>query len=380
MQQCMVSWLVSNAPKVFADLALPESIRNTLETVSVSPDPPHLLITGPAGVGKTISWQLYARQVLGAGWKSTTHVLQCRDLARQKGAMTKFEEFLRPGGGRSDTLAGMLSLDSFDRDIFTQKKDDIPPAGRENSIKNNVPISRLIILEDADYLGHIRQAYLRRMMETVGNASRFILVTRAPSRIIDALRSRTQMIRIPPTSSELMIKTLEKISQNQSETPSRGVLDDIVYISQGNLRKAIFILELLEMRNLSSDRSAVHNLVQSTTLQSSRHILEKALRGAVVEWRWENKSGKKRKILSGAMAEIDNLMNNYGLDSYDIVSQLHDVLVGRRLTLPDILREKLLTALSICDTSLQRSTYPRIHFENFLHKVAKAGKEHGLAF
>tara|TARA_B110000495_G_C22886370_1_gene516918 strand:- start:603 stop:923 length:321 start_codon:yes stop_codon:yes gene_type:complete len=105
-----------------------------------------------------------------------------------------------------------------------------------------------------------------------------------------------------------------------------------------------------------------------------------SLRGAVVEWRWENKAGRKRKVLSGAMAEIDNLMNNYGLDSDDIVLQLHDVLIGRRLTLPDKLREKLLSSLAICDTTLQKSTYARIHFENFLHKVAKAGKEHGLAF
>ncbi|MGY8691915.1 MAG: hypothetical protein ACKVHF_03015, partial [Candidatus Poseidoniales archaeon] len=185
-----------------------------------------------------------------------------------------------------------------DRSIFTKKDGDIPPAGKENQISNIAPISRLIILEDADYLGHIRQAYLRRMMETVGNASRFILVTRAPSRIIDALRSRTQMIRIPPTNKDLMISTLENISKLNFGKPSKGVLEDITYISQGNLRKGIFILELLEMRKLSSDRSAVHNLVQSTTLQSSRHILEMALRGSVIEWRWENKAGKKRKVLS----------------------------------------------------------------------------------
>ena len=100
------------------------------------------------------------------------------------------------------------------------------------------------------------------------------------------------------------------------------------------------------MRKLSSNRSAVHNLVQSTTLQSSRHILEMALRGSVIEWRWENKAGKKRKVLSGAIAEIDKLMNNYGLDADDIVSQLHNVLVGRRLSLPDTLREKLLSEKS----------------------------------
>ena len=43
------------------------------------------------------------------------------------------------------------------------------------------------------------------------------------------------------------------------------------------------------MRKLSKNRSAVHDLVKASTLQSSRHLLEMALRGAVVEWRWENK-------------------------------------------------------------------------------------------
>ena len=32
--------------------------------------------------------------MLGPGWHSTTHVLQCRDLAKSSGAMSKFENFL----------------------------------------------------------------------------------------------------------------------------------------------------------------------------------------------------------------------------------------------------------------------------------------------
>ena len=95
-----------------------------------------------------------------------------------------------------------------------------------------------------------------------------------------------------------------------------------------------------------------------------------ALRGAVVEW-----SGKiegQRKILSGAISEIDNLMNNQGLDADDIINQLHDVIVGRRLSLPDTIKSDMLEALAICDAAIRRSTYARIHFENFLHKVAKS--------
>ncbi|RJU83469.1 MAG: AAA family ATPase [Candidatus Poseidoniales archaeon] len=375
----MPSWLISNAPQTFDEISIPKNVCKKLKAASLSLNPPHLLITGPAGVGKTISWKLYARQILGPGWKSTTHVLQCRDLVRQRGAMGKFEEFLKPGGNSSDTLAGMLSLDSFDREMIKKLEGDVPPAGKEIEANQN-PISRLIILEDADYLGHIRQSYLRRMMETVGNASRFILVTRAPSRIIDALRSRAQMIRIPSTEKNTVLETLENISKINACETDKGVLEDITYISDGNLRKAIFILELLDTRKLSKNRSAVHNLVQASTLQSSRHLLEMALRGAVVEWRWENRGGKKRKILSGAISEIDNLMNNQGLDADDIINQLHDVIVGRRLSLPDTIKSDMLEALAICDAAIRRSTYARIHFENFLHKVAKSGKHHGLAF
>ena len=81
------------------------------------------------GIGKTAAWKLIARQVLGPSWQSTTHVLQARDLARQSGAMAKFEEFLRPSGNdSSDTLAGTMSLDAYDSAFTSAKEGDIPPA------------------------------------------------------------------------------------------------------------------------------------------------------------------------------------------------------------------------------------------------------------
>ena len=378
----MSGWLSTHAPQSFSDLAMPETVRDSLSSASQSADPPHFLITGPSGVGKTAAWRLVARQLLGLGWNSTTHVLQARDLVRQRGAMNTFEEFLRPGGsGSADTLAGRLSLDAFDRGISSSGPGGAAPAGVENAIvEGKLPISRLIVIEDADHLGSIRQAYLRRMMETVGEASRFILVARAPSRIIDALRSRTQMFRIPSTSRETILSCLAELTHIEGVDTAEGVLEDIAYISEGNLRKAIFTLEMLHLRGLANDRSAVHTLVQSTTMQSGRHLIELALRGRVVEWRWESQGGRKKRILTGALAEIDRMMNDYGLDSDDVVHQLHDVLVGRRLSLPDELREELLNALAECEVQLRRSSLARVPFERFLHKVSKAGKQHGLAF
>ena len=108
----MTSWLESKAPTKFSDLLLTANIIDTLETASTGTNPPHLLLSGPSGVGKTAVMRLVARQLLGPGWKATTHILNAKDLSRMPGAMKKFEEFLRPSGS-SNTLAGLTSLDIF---------------------------------------------------------------------------------------------------------------------------------------------------------------------------------------------------------------------------------------------------------------------------
>ncbi len=369
----MASWLETYAPRRFADLAMEETVKNNLRKVSIQANPPHLIIAGPEGVGKTIAWRLVARQVLGPSWKSTTHILQARDLAKSAGAMSKFEEFLRPEGGQSsDTLAGRSSLDSFFDDLTVAVDGDIAPAGAENSeLNSNIErrVSRIIVIEDADYLGPIRQPYLRRMMEATSSTSRFIFTARSPSRIIDALRSRTQQIRISQTSKEIITDRLQEIASSENLEPVRGILGDVAHVANGNLRRAVFLLELLAKSNQLGDRKNLQNVVAATTLVGVQQVIEEALRGRIHDWEWKKEGGRNKRVLKGALGYLDQVMNEHSLDAEDVVLHIHKLLTTGRLLLEENMLCRLLDALSKCDVKLQSSTYGRIQLEEFLHQV-----------
>ena len=376
----MPSWLSIHAPKRFDQLAVPQKIRDQFIRASLSGDPPHLLITGPAGVGKTAAWRLVARQVLGPGWKSTCHVLQARDLSRQAGAMKKFEEFLRPSGQKStDTLASRTSLDAFDRNMWEGDVGEAP-CGEETKVEfGRAPVSRLIVIEDADHLGSRRQPYLRRMMESESHTTRFIFTARAPSRIIDALRSRMQHIRIPPIEMEEIESTVEKVASLEEIDLAEGMSGDIAHVANGNLRKALFTTELLARRGMTGTRNRLYDVVSASTLQHARRMIELALRGKVIEWRWEKKGGRNVKTLEGAMGQLDEMMGVHALDAEDVVHQIHMELTGNRLMLPPELRNEMLDALSTCDVALRGTIHPRIQIEHFLHEISQSGRRHGLA-
>ena len=369
-------WLESHRPVLFSDLLTDPSIVSTLNRLSLQANPPHLLLSGPPGSGKTAAYRLLCRQVLGPSWESTTHVLQARDLARTAGAMATFEAFLRPeGSGSDDTLAGRTSLDAFDHTLTASTSSSPPPAGEETGHATGglAPVSRIIVIEDADHLGHARQSYLRRMMEESSRSARFIFTTHTPSRIIEALRSRAQHVRLPTPTRTMIEQRLDRILSQENHTATRGLLGDVAHVSNGNLRQAIFITQLLAQRGLLDDRAHVQTLMANTSLREVQLMMEEALRGRVHDWKWERQGNKNSRVLKGAMGALDNMMTNHELGARDVVDRVHAFLTRGRSHFQDDTLALLLNALSRCDMQLQRSAQPRIQLERFLHEVAAVG-------
>ena len=294
--------------------------------------------------------------------------------------MAKFEAFLRPAGkGSEDTLAGRTSLDAFDHSMSATSGDAPAPAGDESPevvAGGLAPVSRIIVIEDADFLGHARQSYLRRMMEESSRSARFIFTTHTPSRIIEALRSRTQHLRMPALSRVQIEQRLDHIVHHESLAPASGVLGDIAHVCTGNLRKAIFILQLLHERDLLNDRKNVQLLVSNSSRRDVQLVLEEALRGRVHDWKWERQGEKNTRVLKGAMGALDQLMAVHDLDGRGVIDRLHHFLVAGRSHYPDSMMADLLDVLSQCDMRLQRSAQPRIQLEALMHNVAEIGQRH----
>jgi len=376
----MTVWLEKHKPVFFADLLTSTNVKEALTNLSVQANPPHLLLSGAVGCGKTAAIHLVCRQVLGPSWRSTTHVLQARDLSKTSGAMAKFEAFLRPeGSGSEDTLAGRTSLDAFDHNISLTSETSPPPAGEESARAEDgtfAPVSRIIVIEDADYLGHARQSYLRRMMEESSRSARFVFTTHTPSRIIEALRSRTQHVRMPSLNRLMIEQRLESISEQENLQPTIGVLGDVAHVANGNLRKAIFTLQLLAQRRLLGDRKNVQLLMANSSRREAQLILEEALRGRIHDWKWERHGEKNTRVLKGAMGALDQMMRTHELDGRGVVDRLHHFLVAGRTHYPEPLLASLLDVVSACDMRLQRSAQQRIQLEELLHRIAEIGQQH----
>ena len=169
---------------------------------------------------------------------------------------------------------------------------------------------------------------------------------------------------------------LEAISQLESLNPTVGVLGDIAHVANGNLRKAIFTLQLLAQRSLLNDRKNIQLLMANSSRREIQLVLEEALRGRVHDWKWEKQGEKNTRVLKGAMGALDQMMNNHDLDGRGVVDRLHHFLVAGRTHYPDALLAELLNAVSRCDMRLQRSAQQRIQLEELLHRIAEIGQEH----
>ena len=125
---------------------------------------------------------------------------------------------------------------------------------------------KLVILDEADALTDDAQGALRRIIETYTFNTRFCLICNYLSKLIDAILSRSLVIIFPKISDKTMKDAINKISKSENIKLSSDQLKNIIFSSNGDLRKGI---NLLQNMSLSDNFSSI-----GLQLISVKHIIE----------------------------------------------------------------------------------------------------------
>lgn len=154
-------WVEKYRPKTIEDTILPQSLKQTFQSIASGGELPNMLFSGTAGLGKT-----------------TVAKAMCTQLGLDHIIINGSEE------GNIDTLRGKIK----------QFASSISLSGGY----------KVVILDEADYLNpQSTQPALRGFIEEYSNNCRFILTCNFKNRIIDPLHSRCSVYEFNTTKKEL---------------------------------------------------------------------------------------------------------------------------------------------------------------------------------
>ena len=131
----------------------------------------------------------------------------------------------------------------FDKYLIQEIIQDYAKSELLNIIKNR-KLFKVVIINKIDNLSYYAQASLRRTMEIYSNSCKFILISDQLSKIIEPLRSRCLLVRVPLPKKEQILDTLLYICDKENITIDFNNLYTIIQNANNKMSHAILLLEL----------------------------------------------------------------------------------------------------------------------------------------
>lgn len=212
----MKPWIEKYRPTRINNIIGHKYIISTLKNVIVDNNIPHLLFYGPPGVGKTSTIISMARELFGPNnMKNRVLELNASD---ERGI----------GVVRTDIL-----------NFVKYKLSDPDP-------KYPSPRYKILILDEADAMTVDAQTALRMIMEEYSESTRFCIICNYIDKIIPPIISRCMQFKFLPIQDEIIKNHLMKISEIEKIKLDEDIYNTITDISNGDLRKAIGILQNIQ--------------------------------------------------------------------------------------------------------------------------------------
>ncbi len=262
-------WTEKYRPQKFEEVMGQKEILAKLKAFVASQNMPHLLFSGPAGVGKTTLSLVIAKELFGENWRDNILELNASDERGIDVVRTKVKDFAR------------------------------------TKAIGNIPF-KIIYLDESDALTRDAQQALRRTMENYTKTCRFILSCNYSSKIIDPIQSRCAVFRFKPLSKEEIYEVIDKIAQKEELSLSEESKEALFNVCSGDCRKLENVLQSCAVISKNIDPELIYSMASAAKPKEVQEVLSLAVD--------QNFLMARKKLL--------DLMLNYGLSGIDVIKQM----------------------------------------------------------
>jgi replication factor C small subunit len=314
-------WIEKYRPRKLADVVGQPDITERLQSYVKQGNLPHLLFAGRAGIGKTTCAVALARELYGEkSWHMNFQELNASDERGIDVVREKIKSFARTA-----------------------------PMGDAQF--------KIIFLDEADSLTGDAQAALRRTMEKYTKTCRFVLSCNYSSKIIEPIQSRCAVFRFRPIAKEAAEAYLKHIAKEEGVTLKPDGLEAIIYLAQGDLRRATNALQVGAASGKPVDEEIVYQATASVHPEATQELLKSAIEGDFL---------RSRKLL-------DKMLVDEGLAGEDIIRAIHKGVFD--LPIDDRRKIELVDKIGEIDFRMVEGATERIQLEALLAHFALVGGE-----
>lgn len=275
-----IPWVDKYRPKKVTEVVSQEDVVKMLKNILQTGNMPHLLFYGPAGTGKTSTILATAMELFGP---------------------KKYKE----------RVIELNASDERGINIVRHKIVTLAKSSVSASDKNYLcPPYKLIILDEADAMTTEAQSALRKTMEDNSSITRFCFICNYINQIIDPITSRCVKFRFKSINEEQMTEKLKNIVENEKMKITDKAIKTVSFISNGDMRKGIMLLQNLNYLDKKIEIEDVYNIANMIPTSKIQNIIELCIN--------DN---------TNSTLKIRNLANKLNMDGYPINILLSQLVV-----------------------------------------------------